>query len=170
MLDSRPVTLQSVETIVTALNAAEVRYLIVGGLAVAAHGYLRFTADVDLVLDPDPQALERAIEALAALGYRPRAPVPFEDFADPAKRQAWQERKGMTVFSLHSPAHALTEIDLFLQPPFEFDRAYEEAVRQSLGTGQSATFVSRNDLIAMKRAAGRAQDRIDIDELERGGQ
>jgi len=46
-----------VESIVVALNAAKVRFLIVGGLAVAAHGYLRFTADVDLVLDPEPEAL-----------------------------------------------------------------------------------------------------------------
>lgn len=41
----------SVVAIVEALNAAGVRYLIVGGLAVAAHGHVRFTADVDLVLD-----------------------------------------------------------------------------------------------------------------------
>lgn len=168
MLDSRPVTLQSVESIVTALNAAKVRYLVVGGLAVAAHGYLRFTADVDLVLDPDPEALKRAIDALGTLGYRPRAPVPFEAFADASQRRAWKEQKGMTVFSLHSPAHARTELDLFLEPPFDFERAYGDAVQQSVGSGTTATFVSRGDLIAMKRAAGRPQDQIDIDELERG--
>ena len=163
-------TLQSVESIVTALNAAKVRYRIVGGLAVAAHGYLRFTADVDLVLDSDPGALKRAIEALAALGYRPRAPVPFEEFADPARRRLWQEQKGMTVFSLHSSSHSLTELDLFLEPPFDFERAYADAVRQGVGAGETATFVSRSDLIAMKRAAGRPQDQIDVDELERGGE
>lgn len=162
------VTLQSVESIVTALNAAKVRFLVVGGLAVAAHGYLRFTADVDLVLDPDPGTLKRAIEALATLGYRPRAPVAFEEFADPARRRAWQEEKGMTVFSLQSPSHSLTELDLFLEPPFDFERAYADAIRQGVGAGEVATFVSRSDLIAMKRAAGRPQDRIDVDELERG--
>ena len=168
VLDSLPVTLQSVESIVTALNAAKVRYLIVGGLAVAAHGYLRFTADVDIVLDPDPGALKRAIQALAGLGYRPRAPVAFEEFADPARRRAWQEQKGMTVFSLHRPGHALTEIDLFLEPPFDFERAYADAVRLGVGGQETATFVSRSDLIAMKRSAGRPQDRIDVEELERG--
>ncbi len=161
-------TLQSVESIVSALNAAQVRYLIVGGLAVAAHGYLRFTADVDLVLDPDPEALRRAIAALAALGYRPRAPVPLEDFGDPAKRRDWREQKGMMVFSLFSPSHSLTELDLFLEPPFDFERAYSEAVREAVGAGETATFVSRSDLIAMKRAAGRPQDQVDVGELERG--
>ena len=67
---------QSVETILGALNRARVRYLVVGGLAVVAHGYVRFTADLDLVLDPERESLRRAIYALTALGYRPRAPAP----------------------------------------------------------------------------------------------
>jgi len=50
-------TIRSLETIVRALDGARVRYLIVGGLAVVAHGYVRFTADVDLVLDPERAAL-----------------------------------------------------------------------------------------------------------------
>ena len=41
----------SVEAIIAALNAANVRYLVVGGLAVVAHGHVRFTADLDLVLE-----------------------------------------------------------------------------------------------------------------------
>ena len=73
---------QSVEAIVRSLNAGDVRFLIAGGLAVAAHGYLRFTADVDLVLDFDDDNVRRAVVALAALGYRPRAPVPIDEFAD----------------------------------------------------------------------------------------
>jgi hypothetical protein len=57
---------RSVEAIVEALDAAGIRYLIVGGTAVAAHGYVRFTADIDIVLDPAPAALQAAIEALRA--------------------------------------------------------------------------------------------------------
>jgi hypothetical protein len=47
---------RSVETIMEALNHAGVRYLVVGGLAVVAHGVVRFTADIDLVLDPEPES------------------------------------------------------------------------------------------------------------------
>ena len=101
---------KSLVAIIGALNAARVRYLVVGGLAVVAHGYLRYTADVDLVLDPDPESFKRAIAALAGLGYRPRAPVPFETFADPVNRASWRRDKGMLVFSIHSPDHAATEI------------------------------------------------------------
>ncbi len=46
-------TSSSVQAIIQALNEAGVRYLVVGGLAVVAHGHVRFTADVDLVLDDD---------------------------------------------------------------------------------------------------------------------
>ena len=62
---------RSVEAIVEALDAAGTLYLVVGRLAVAAHGYVRFTADIDIVLDPAPAALRAAIEALRGLGYRP---------------------------------------------------------------------------------------------------
>jgi len=159
---------RSVETIVGSLNRAGVRYLVVGGLAVVAHGFVRFTADIDLVLDPEPAAMRRAIEALSGLGYRPRAPVPFEDFADPEKRAAWARDKDLAVFSVFSSQHPATEIDLFLDAPFDFERAYSGADRFEVGTGVEATFVSRTDLIAMKRKAGRPQDLKDVAELESG--
>ena len=159
---------KSLVAIIGALNAARVRYLVVGGLAVVAHGYLRYTADVDLVLDPDPESLKRAIAALAGLGYRPRAPVPFETFADPVNRASWRRDKGMLVFSIHSPDHAATEIDLFLDSPFDFDQAYSEAFSGEVAPGAVATFVSRPRLIAMKRAVGRPQDLSDVQKLEAG--
>ena len=153
---------ESVEAIVSDLNQAQVRYLIVGGLAVVAHGYVRFTADVDLVLDPDPDSLKRAVEALTRLGYKPRAPVPFRDFEDPAKRASWVRDKGMTVFSVFSTQHSATEVDLFVEPPFNFEDAYSHAVRMEVAPGTTGTFVSRDDLVAMKRVAGRPRDLEDI--------
>lgn len=156
---------ESIEAIVQGLNEAGVRYLVVGGLAVVAHGHVRFTADLDLVLDPDPRSLASGVAALTKMSYRPRAPVPFRDFEDPAKRESWARDKGMTVFSLFSPEHPATEIDLFLEPPFDFARAYEAAARMEVASGTIATFVSRDDLIAMKRKAGRPRDLEDIEGL-----
>jgi len=159
-------TRQTLEAVVRALDAARVRYLIVGGVAVVAHGFVRFTADLDLVLDPDRTALERAVGALAALDYRPRAPVAFEEFADPARRAEWARDKGLTVFSVFSPRHGATEIDLFVEPPFEFEPAYARAVHLETAPGVTATFVGLDDLIAMKRSAGRPQDLQDAARLE----
>lgn len=159
-------TRRSIESIVHALDQAGVRYLIVGGVAVVAHGHVRFTADLDLVLDPDPEAMRRAVEAIRTLDYRPRAPVAFEEFADAAARRRWAEEKGMTVFSLASPQHRATELDLFLEPPFDFEACHARAAVIELADGASATFVSRDDLIALKRVAGRPQDLLDVQALE----
>ncbi|MFN8546501.1 MAG: hypothetical protein U0527_00645 [Candidatus Eisenbacteria bacterium] len=159
-------TQSSVVTIVRALNEAGVRYLIAGGLAAVAHGVVRFTADVDLVLALDDDNLSRAIASLASLGFAPRVPVPFEALLDRAQRERWIAAKGMTVFSVSSPRHPLTEVDLFVRMPFEFEVAYANALRLELPTGVIATFVGRDDLIRMKRAAGRPRDLEDVRALE----
>ena len=78
---------RSVETVIAALEAAQDRHRAVEGVAVVAHGHMRFTADLDLVFDPDEAALRRAISALSALGYRPRAPVAFDAFAGAERRR-----------------------------------------------------------------------------------
>jgi predicted nucleotidyltransferase len=157
----------SVVAIVESLNENGVQYLIVGGLAVVAHGYVRFTADVDLLLSVDPDNLKRAVEALKALAYRPRAPVPFDDFLNPSKRLEWSREKNMTVFSLFSDAHPATEVDLFLEPPIDFNAAYTRAVRQEVDSGLPATFCSLDDLIELKTVAGRPEDLADIENLKK---
>jgi hypothetical protein len=157
----------SVESIVRAMEAAGVRYLIAGGLAVVAHGVVRFTADVDLILAIDPVNLSRAITALGALGYQPRAPVPITDFLDPARRHEWATQKNMTVFSLFSPQHSATEVDLFLDPPLDFEKAYARAARLEISPGLTAAFCGVDDLIAMKEKVARPQDLADVAELRR---
>jgi hypothetical protein len=67
--------IDDVRTILRALNDANVRYLIVGGLAVVAHGYVRFTQDIDLVVQLERENVLRAMNALTAIGYRPLIPV-----------------------------------------------------------------------------------------------
>ena len=157
----------SVEAIVRALNDHKVEYLIVGGLAVVAHGYVRFTADVDLMLSPDPTNLRLAVTAMKRLGYRPRAPVDMDEFVDPSARRRWAEEKGMIVFSLFSDEHRATEVDLFLEPPIDFADAYRRAVRQEISPGVETVFPSLDDLIAMKTLAGRPRDNEDVRNLRR---
>jgi len=155
----------SVDAIVGALNAANVRYLVAGGLAIVAHGYVRFTADVDLIVDLEPANVTRAVAALESLGYRPRAPVAFVEFADPQKRANWAREKNLTVFSVHSPQHALTEVDLFVELPLDFDAAYRSAIRKEVAPGVVATFIGLEDLRRLKQRAGRPQDLLDLEKL-----
>ncbi len=91
--------LASVEAIARALNDARVPFIVVGGLAVNAHGYGRATEDLDLVVRLLPEAIRNAFGALQAHGYRPRTPVTAEGFSDPRQRSRWIAEKGRLMFS-----------------------------------------------------------------------
>src|SRR5262245_52888144 len=136
----------SIDAIFRALNGSSVRYLVAGGLAVVAHGYVRSTVDVDLILDLEPVNLKHALAALKQLGYRARAPVPMEQFVDEQMRARWVAEKRLTVFSLHSDEHPETEIDLFVRNPVDFVRAFGAAHRAWLADDIEVLFVSYQDL------------------------
>ena len=153
------------EPLFMALNRAEVRYVVVGGLATVLHGYARLTADVDLVIDLDPTEARRAIEALTDLGFQPRLPVAATDFADPGVRRRWIEEKGMRVFSMVDPDNPMRAVDLFAEHVVDFEQLWNRSERIPLRTTQ-VRVASIPDLIQLKRRAGRTQDFADIEKLE----
>jgi len=157
--------LASVEAIVRALNEAGVRYLLAGGLAVNAHGYLRFTKDVDFVVQLVPGNIEHAFSALRTLGYRPTVPITAEQFANAELRASWIRDKGMVVLQFWSDTHRETPIDVFVAELFPFDEEYQRALVKPLYATIPVRVVSIPTLIRMKEAAGRPEDRIDIEYL-----
>ena len=158
---------RSIETIVKALNDAKVQYLIVGGVAVVAHGYERLTKDVDLVIGLEPENIIRGLRALMAVGYNLRIPVTPEQFADPALREEWRRKKNMIVLQVWSDAHRRTPIDVFVYEPFDFARELERALRVPVFGNELATIVSYDTLLRLKKAAGRRQDLADIEKLRK---
>lgn len=158
--------LTSLEAIFRALAGAQVKYLVAGGLAVVAHGYLRFTKDADFVIKLVPDNIQRAFEALASLGYRPLVPITARQFADAALRKGWVRDKGMQVLQFWCDAHRETPVDVFVTEPFLFDVEYERALVKPLYGTIPVRFVTIPTLIRMKEAAGRAQDRLDIEQLQ----
>jgi hypothetical protein len=158
--------LDSFSAIVAALHAAGVRYLVAGGLAVNAHGYLRFTKDVDFIVQLVPDNIERTFSALAGLGYRPIVPITAAQFADDRQRAAWIRDKGMQVLQFYSDLHRETPIDVFSSVPFDFDAEFRQALVKPLGT-ILVPFVSIQALIQMKETAGRMQDKIDVEYLKK---
>jgi len=156
--------LKSFEAIMGALEDHEVRCLLVGGMAVVAHGHGRMTHDLDLVVQLERENILRAFAALANLGYQPRVPVTAEDFADPENRQRWIDDKQMTVLNLYSDRFRTTPVDLFVQEPFDFDQAYDRAYKANL-EGRTIRFVDLATLITMKEAAGRPIDLDDVRHL-----
>ena len=158
--------LADVEAILRALNDAEVRYLIVGGLAVVAHGYVRYTADVDIVLDLKSENTLRALKALGAIGYRPLLPVDAAGFADAELRKMWHEEKGMLVFQMFDENRPETRLDLFVTEPFDFDPEFAAAKWEEVASVK-APVLQVATLIAMKKQVGRTRDLLDIEELSK---
>ena len=155
-----------IERILGALNQAGARYLVVGGVAVVMHGFLRTTRDLDLVIQLDPVNLQKGLQALKNLGYQAVVPVPLDALADPVTRKSWIREKNMVVFSLWHPDKSGFQIDLFAEEPFDFAEVYARALRVPLDQTE-AIVISAQDLIALKRQAGRPQDLADIEALRR---
>jgi hypothetical protein len=158
--------LASFEAIVHALNRSNVRFIVVGGLAVNAHGYLRFTNDVDLVVRLSREDIIRAFRALESIDYHPAVPITAEQFADPTLRQQWREEKRMLVLKFWSDAHRETPLDVFIYEPFDFAQEEARAVRSTRPEDPEAGFLDIPALISMKRDAARPQDLIDIEKLQ----
>lgn len=158
--------LQSLEALVRVLNDGEVRYLVAGGLAVNAHGYIRYTQDIDLVIALDSANILRAFEMLGTLGFRPGVPVTAKQFADDELRQQWIRDKGMRVLNFFSDSHRETSVDVFVSEPFDFEREYSRAMQGELMPGLGVRFVSLPTLIAMKRQANRPRDLDDVQHLQ----
>lgn len=156
----------SLRSIMEALEGGGVRFLVAGGLAVNAHGLLRFTADVDIVVQLAPENVRRTFAALGTLGYRPIVPVTADGFADPATRSGWIRDKGIRVLSFRSDEHKTVTVDVFVEEPFVFDQEYERALKKELTGGTTVRFVSLGTLLRMKTEAGRPQDLADIEQLK----
>ncbi len=157
----------SVKTIVRELNEAHVQYLIVGGIAVNAHGFERLTNDVDLVIGLEPENIERGLNTLFSAGYRIATPVTAKDFVDPLKREGWRKEKGMVVLKLCSDIHHRTPIDVFVYEPFDFRNEHQAALWMEIAPGIKAPVVRYEALIRMKKDVARPQDIADIEALER---
>ncbi len=153
------------EPLFDALNRGNVRYVVVGGVAVVLHGFARLTGDVDLALDLRAEEVRKALDVFARLGLRPRLPVDPQQFADPSVRTAWVRDKHMRVFTFLDPANPMLLIDCFAENPLPFEALWERAEIMPLAS-TTVRVASIPDLIDLKRRADRPRDREDIAALE----
>lgn len=157
----------SISKVARVLNDAHVPCIVVGGVAVVAHGYGRQTQDLDLVIRLEPSVIRHAFAALATLGYKPVVPVTVEMFASATLRAQLIAEKAMTVLHFHSEQHPETPIDLFASEPFDFDSEFAAATIEHAAPGVPLRIVRLKTLLHMKRQVGRPQDLADIAELSR---
>ncbi|HZI90877.1 MAG TPA: hypothetical protein VFD31_04510 [Thermoleophilaceae bacterium] len=155
----RDVPLDAAE-IFAALARHSVEYVLIGGLAVQAHGHVRTTQDADLVPAPGPAARASLAAALEELGARPSGA------AEPPR--GWSLAKaldGHGTLILDTDAGG---VDIHRDPPgaAPFPKLRERAMVLEVG-GVAVVVAGRDDLIAMKRASGRPVDRGDVIALTR---
>ncbi len=131
-------------------NVHNVEYLVVGAHALAAHGHVRATEDLDIWVRPEPENAKRVLTALRAFG------APLHDLTE----------KDLTapgvVFQIGvAPLRidVLTAID-----GVEFDEAWPSRFNTQFAD-QPITVLSKEHLIKNKRATGRTQDLADVERL-----
>ncbi|MFL6246375.1 MAG: hypothetical protein ACJ74H_10150 [Thermoanaerobaculia bacterium] len=88
-----------------------------------------------------------------------------DDFADPDIRRQWVETRNLQVFTMRDPHNPLLTVDLFAKEPIPFEEVWARAETVVLA-GSAIRVASLEDLIGMKKVAGRPQDLLDIDKLE----
>jgi hypothetical protein len=144
--------------LLSVLNEHRVKYLVVGAYAVAIHAQPRATKDLDILVRPDAENAKAVFAALAKFGA-PLRGLAAADFAQPGPFF----RMGRAPVGID----ILTEIS-----GVDFDAAWQRRIEDVIDpqTGLKASFLSRDDLIATKLAAGRLQDLADVDAIRKAAE
>ena len=146
-----PLTLNQAAHLFACLNSAKAKYLVIGGIAVAACGVPRATEDLDLAIEPSRPNAARVLEALAAAGLGTATMIDAKGLLE----------QDITLFRDRLPVDVLARAKGLL-----FREAWKRRVLRKLGRHQ-VPFACLQDLISMKRAAGRPVDLADLEYLER---
>lgn len=151
-----------IEGILEALVEANVEFLLIGGVAVGFHGYVRATKDVDVVPSPDPRNLERLASVLEQLEAEVEGSEECEDseLPDPLDPTAlalggnWVLRTRLGRF----------DVMQWIGDDALWEKLSPAAVSAKLGE-LTVRVVSYEDLVALKRQAGRPEDLADLQRL-----
>jgi hypothetical protein len=132
----------------SALNAHRVRYLIIGGYAVSFHAEPRATKDLDILISPDAENGKAVYAALAQFGA-PIEGLSANDFTEPD-----------SFYRMGTPP---LMVDILSRiSGVEFESAWQRRVDVQIDDTLTVSFISRDDLLAAKISAGRAQDLADV--------
>jgi hypothetical protein len=145
--------------LLTRLADANVDFVVIGAIAVVAHGHIRTTRDLDITYATTAANLARLGQTLVALDARLRGVAELVPFAP--------DRATLARVELLTLETSDGSLDLLTAPPGAppYQRLRERAEQIDVD-GRDVRIASIEDLVAMKRAAGRARDLDDIEALE----
>ena len=148
------------ERVCGGLNRARVRYVIVGGYAVALHGAIRGTLDIDIALRWTINDLQKAEAALLELGLISHLPITAQDVFN--FREEYIRNRNLIAWNFNNPADPSEQLDVVIN----FDADGKSAITRQIGE-ESVPVLNIEDLIQMKKESGRQQDIEDVKALER---
>jgi len=143
-----------------AFDRTRVPYALVGGYAVALHGAVRGTVDIDLVIRLRESDFLKTERALMSLGLHPRLPVTAAEVF--RYREEYIQNRGLTAWSFVNPALPSEIVDVILTEDLAKMKVRRIKIRV-----QTVRVASIEDLIRMKRSSGRPQDIEDVEALRR---
>jgi predicted nucleotidyltransferase len=138
------------ENLLKLLNAHNVEFVIIGATAFPVHGYARATLDIDLFIRPAPENARRTLEALKEFGY---------DVTDLSEKDLLEKKILIRQYLVE------TDIHPFVQG-VTFDQVWKNRVSGTY-VNEKVHYASLDDLITMKKAAGRPKDIEDLNVLLR---
>ncbi|MBP6217019.1 MAG: hypothetical protein KA436_00365 [Oligoflexales bacterium] len=148
------------EKICTALKSHSVSYAVVGGYAVALHGALRGTIDIDFIIKHEEEAFIATELALKSIGLQPRLPVTASEVFH--FRKEYLEKRNLIAWSFYNPKNPIEIVDVIMTENLENCSVIEKKISSS-----KIFVLSKIDLIKMKRKSGRPQDLMDLEALEK---
>jgi hypothetical protein len=154
-----------IESLLRLLGDHGVAFVVIGGFALSAHGVIRGTKDIDVVPAPEPGNLHRLAGALRAL----EAEVMLADDFDPRELGIEPDEEGLALGGNWVLRTRLGRLDVMqdVTGVAGYRQLREGAIEVDVPDAGRFPFAGYDDLIAMKRAAGRPMDEIDIVSLER---
>ncbi len=148
-----------IQKITESFKAHKVPFAIVGGYAVALHGALRGTVDVDIVIRLKKKDFLGAEAALKSLGLNSRLPVTAEEVFQ--FRQEYIERRNLVAWTFVNPNRPIEIVDIILTEDLS-----EHTITTIRVGKMSLPVLEIGELIAMKKRSGRPQDLEDVRALE----
>ena len=146
--------------VIRALEIHGVDYVVVGGYAVALHGAVRGTVDIDLVVTLSMQSFENTEKAMKKLGLQALLPVNAKDVFN--YREEYIRNRNLIAWSFSNPDNPLEVVDILITEDASSIKAVEKNA-----FGSVIRIASIPELIRMKRKSNRPQDIADINSLEK---
>lgn len=149
-----------IHDVCAALDQAKIPYAVVGGYAVALHGAVRGTVDIDIVIQWSLKNLQNAERALKKMGLRSLIPINSESLFH--FRDEYINERNLIAWNFYDPSNPLNQVDIVIN----YDLKKAPHVKTVNTASGKIRILSLNDLIEMKKASGRPQDLADVKALE----